>query len=401
MILSIVGYGLIVGALAAVAAWLVERAQVACGRPRKHAWTGGIVVSLLIPGLVMALREPGLGLVSSVVIDMQTQFQGAATATPAPAASPGGEASVSLNVLLAALWALISAVLVGVLFLSAWRLSRRARAWHQVLIDSQRVDVSPDIGPAVFGWHRARVVFPSWLIDAPEDVRRLTLAHEREHLVSRDPQMLWAATLVAALLPWNLPLLWMLRRLRFAVEVDCDTRVIRLGADPNEYGLALLYVSERQARAPITAIALIRRKSQLEQRIHFMFAAPRKYSALVAGLCAALAACCVVAAGQLEAPGLTTASALLNPRRYGAMRNADYARFRLSVFAREEASAIVPYLEWRAGLDEYDRPHIEEALEHYWRPRAATAPTQDDIAAHLAEQSRYLAALQRDRDTNR
>lgn len=104
-------------------------------------------------------------------------------------------------------------------------------------------------------------------------------------------------------------------------------------------------------------------------------------------------------AGGERFEGPRGASALLNPRRYGAMRNADYARFRLSVFAREEASAIVPHLEWRAGLDEYDRPHIEEALEHYWRPRAVTAPTQDDIAAHLADQARYLAALQRDRVT--
>ena len=90
------------------------------------------------------------------------------------------------------------------------------------------------------------------------------------------------------------------------------------------------------------------------------------------------------------------AGALLNPLRYGAMRNADYARYRLSVFAREEAGAIVPYLEWRAEIDDYDRPHIDAALA-YWRDRAANAPTQEAIAAHLAERARYLAALQRDR----
>ena len=37
-------------------------------------------------------------------------------------------------------------------------------------------------------------------------------------------------------------------------------------------------------------------------------------------------------------------SALLNPRRFGAMTFEDYARFRLSVFTREEAAAIVAYI---------------------------------------------------------
>jgi hypothetical protein len=91
------------------------------------------------------------------------------------------------------------------------------------------------------------------------------------------------------------------------------------------------------------------------------------------------------------------AGALLNPRRYGAMRNADYARYRLSVFAREEAAAIAQYLEWRASVDECDRPQIEAALAVYWRARALDAPTQEDLARHVAEQARYMAALSRDR----
>lgn len=91
------------------------------------------------------------------------------------------------------------------------------------------------------------------------------------------------------------------------------------------------------------------------------------------------------------------AGALVNPRLYGAMRSDDYARYRLSVFAREEAGAIVSYLEWRRDADPHGRPHIEHALEVYWRDRAARAPTQADLARHLAEQARYMAALERDR----
>jgi beta-lactamase regulating signal transducer with metallopeptidase domain len=316
MIIAVIGYGLMVSALAAFAAWLVERAQVAAGRPRKHAWMGGILAALLVPALVIGLREPGEGVVSMLVSAVQTQVQGAAT--PAvmalSAASPGGEANGgSLDDWLAALWALTSAVLVGAYAFSAWRLGRRARSWRSACVDSSPVSIAPDIGPAVFGWLRSRVVFPHWLIEAPVEVQRLALAHEREHLAARDPQVLTVAMLLGALLPWNLPLLWMLRRLRFAMEVDCDARVVRRGADPNDYGLALLYVSERQSRAPITAIALIERTSQLERRINFMFATPRKYSAVIAGVCFALAGSCLYAAATLDAPRLATAAPVLKP----------------------------------------------------------------------------------------
>jgi hypothetical protein len=104
-----------------------------------------------------------------------------------------------------------------------------------------------------------------------------------------------------------------------------------------------------------------------------------------------------LSAGGEQFAGRHGASALLNPRRYGAMRNADYAHYRLSVFAREEAVAIVRYLEWRASVDEIDRPQIEAALAVYWRGRVQDAPTQEDLARHVAEQARYLAALNRDR----
>ena len=40
---------------------------------------------------------------------------------------------------------------------------------------------------------------------------------------------------------------------------------------------------------------------------------------------------------------------MINPLRYGAMTSFDYARFRLSVFCREEAAAILAYLEFAHG----------------------------------------------------
>ena len=88
-------------------------------------------------------------------------------------------------------------------------------------------------------------------------------------------------------------------------------------------------------------------------------------------------------------------STFLNPRRYGAATFYDYAHYRLSVFTREEASAIVAYLTFRrdADLDGVDTARIEAALRLFWLERAQTAPVAESLKQHLAEQEAYLAAM--------
>jgi hypothetical protein len=307
MMLTIMLYGLIVGMLAAFGSWLIELAQIVFGKARRFAWMGGIAAALIVPALVVGLREPGSGITLPATGNLTlAAIAPAATgvATPANLLSLPPVTAWRIDGWLAGAWALTSFTLVATYGVSAWRLRRRARAWPDAHLDQSPVMVAPDVGPAVFGWASPRVVFPNWMIEAPAEVQRLALTHEREHLVARDPQVLTVATLLVALLPWNIPLRWMLRRLRFAMEVDCDARVVRKGADPEVYGLALLYVSERQSRSPLTAIALIERTSQLEKRINFMFHTPRKHRALVAGLCLALAGSCLYAATKLDAPSL-------------------------------------------------------------------------------------------------
>jgi hypothetical protein len=88
-------------------------------------------------------------------------------------------------------------------------------------------------------------------------------------------------------------------------------------------------------------------------------------------------------------------SALINPRRYGAMTSYDYARFRLSVFTRDEATAIVAYLEFKRDSDPdvIDRESIDAALDSFWLERARTAPRAESLEQHIAEQEEYLAAI--------
>ena len=92
-------------------------------------------------------------------------------------------------------------------------------------------------------------------------------------------------------------------------------------------------------------------------------------------------------------------SGFVNPRRYGAMTWHDYARSKLAVFTREEAGAIVAYLEWKREQDEpdIDRDEIDAALNGFWRLRAREAPTQAALHRHLTEEAEYMKSL----DSNR
>ena len=89
-------------------------------------------------------------------------------------------------------------------------------------------------------------------------------------------------------------------------------------------------------------------------------------------------------------------STLINPRRYGAATANDYARYRLSIFTREESDAIVAYLEYKRDYnpDSFDQPRIDAALELFWRERAHSAPSADMLRRHLADEKEYLEAIQ-------
>jgi hypothetical protein len=88
-------------------------------------------------------------------------------------------------------------------------------------------------------------------------------------------------------------------------------------------------------------------------------------------------------------------TSLVNPRRYGAMTPYDHARYRLSVFTREEAGAIAAYLKFKRDSDPdvIDADAIDAALDSFWLKRARTAPRAARLAQHLAEQEEYLAAM--------
>jgi hypothetical protein len=88
-------------------------------------------------------------------------------------------------------------------------------------------------------------------------------------------------------------------------------------------------------------------------------------------------------------------SALVNPIRYGAMTWHDHARHRLSIFTRDEAQAIVAYLEYKQLADEtgLEQSSINAALSGFWQERAAEAPTAAELLAHQENEARFMEAL--------
>jgi beta-lactamase regulating signal transducer with metallopeptidase domain len=318
MIATFMLHAVIVGAWCAAAAWAVEQGLAHGGAPRRMAWVLGMLASAVIP--LAALVANGDAQTATASLSM-SPVASARDLAPALFMSqvhlPAMPARPTLERVLALCWSGLSFTALLVYVAASWRLARRARGWSRYSPTRDDVLLADDIGPAVFGLLRPRVVLPRWLGTASGTTQDLVLAHERQHVAARDPQLLALALALVALMPWNLPLLWQLRRLRFALEVDCDTRVLNTDTDPAEYGEALLFVSQRDAPAPAGAIALVERASQLERRIEIMTAAAHRFRKSIALAAVVLGAACLFMATSITAPALAAIDAPLKPTPSG------------------------------------------------------------------------------------
>ena len=295
MITEIFGYAIAVALLVGLAAVSIERLLVELHRPRRFAWLGAFAVALASP--------PLLSLV--------------APATPSPLATAVREATaperlasyakIDWDTLL--LWLWISATIVlALLYVAAWlRLALQAKRWPRETSDTVSVVVADDVGPAVLGFLQPRIVLPRWLMDAPATVRSTVVAHELEHIAARDQAWIVAGQLLTILLPWNLPLWWFLRRLRAAIEIDCDARVLRRGTDPVQYADVLLAVGQQGPASAYVAVTLIEPVTQLERRIRIMLTRQQPRSARRAATAILVALAITACATSIEPPVIVAA----------------------------------------------------------------------------------------------
>jgi len=243
-------------------------------------------------------------------------------------------------------------------------------------LGNTEVYVAPTAGPAVFGWWHPQIVLPAWLAQAPSCQRELALAHEQAHLDARDPQLLAVAFGLLAVMPWNLPLWWQLHRLRCAIEVDCDQRVLRGGGDLVAYGETLIELSQHQFRQAGLMAAVSQPQSFLERRIRIMSSLPRRRSRTVAFVLAALALGVVAVAAELAPP---PAPAALSAQPALAARPAVPAVRAVPAGQAVPALPAIPALPALAALPA--RPGADAAHT----ADADDAPEADDVDAATQE----------------
>ena len=185
-----------------------------------------------------------------------------------PAASGGP----SLDVLVGLAWIVVSFAALAVGWSALARLRTDASGWHSAVVQGEDVLIAPDFGPAVVGVLRPRIVLPETLPDCSEAEIGMVLAHENEHIRTRDPLLLRLALFAAALMPWNLAFLWQMSRLRQAVEQDCDLRVVDAGVAPRSYGTLLLKMASRSTLQPrwMAAAALAENRSGVAERLRLL-----------------------------------------------------------------------------------------------------------------------------------
>jgi beta-lactamase regulating signal transducer with metallopeptidase domain len=302
MLLSWMAYSTLVGALAYAVAVALDRLAATVNTGRRWVWASAIVVVMVAP-VILATREPPAA--TPVVVSQSINGVAAVSAsTPATSVAPARASlpsALTADVLARDAWLAMSLIYFVWIARGAISVYRRSARWPSVERDGLRVLIAPDVGPAVVGMIRPRIVLPQWTLSLDPIAQRLVLRHEAEHLRAHDPQLLLAATFAAGVFPWN-PLLWALRaRLRLAIEIDCDRRVLCDDDQALEYGRLLLAVSARRTvRLPLAASLAERRP--LERRIKAMTALPPRHPRLLSAACIAIALMVTTAAVRAPHP---------------------------------------------------------------------------------------------------
>jgi bla regulator protein BlaR1 len=311
-------YFLVVATLLSAAALAAERVIRLSRGASRWIWATAMLASILIPCAVsyVSIQLPGASAtpaapvtVHAVALRETTSLHLPVWEGPLRSAAP--EVTRRVDSLLRGGWMLLSGVLLAALAINGLTLAARKRGWTPATIAGIAVNVAPDLGPAVVGLLRPRIVVPRWLLSAPGSQQQWVIEHEQAHLEAGDPMLLAVAVALVVLLPWNLALWWQLHRLRHAIEVDCDSRVLRGRRSDaeaaEEYGMTLIEVGRRRSRTFGAVAAMSEPRSLLERRIRLMISRPGKWLKLSAIPLLGLALGLTAVAAQITPPGTPAA----------------------------------------------------------------------------------------------
>jgi TonB family protein len=331
--------------LAGGAALAAERVQRARGRATRGVWAFALAAAVLWPLLVPMARTvlfapaqvvgtvvmaPGVSGVPfesaepsvpwwSVASRGVFELRDVAFAMAARLVEPFG---LTLGASLLLLWG-VASLLLGVQLVRSMRRVRAITASATPMrVDGTPVLLSAAFGPATVGWRAPQVVVPSWVLSLEAPLRALVLQHEREHCRAGDPRVVAAAAFAVALVPWNAGVWWIARRLRLAIELDCDARTLAAARGSAgdalrdaraTYGKLLLFMTHHQSAlaSPLRlASSLASSRSHLHTRIMAMQQLVDVTTSRVARrqrvLFGAVAVAAIVAACSTDIPGSVT-----------------------------------------------------------------------------------------------
>lgn len=382
MILTWCLYAVVVALLATAAAAAAERCLRLVDRPARWAWLAAMALSVGLPlGYVIVVSGGGPPPQPVVPADLPVIELRGLTLPAAPASpSPG-----PLELFAAAmpwLWAGASLLLAVWLVRSKLRLRESEAGWRPAstaFAAEGPVYRTETFGPAVVGFARPRIVLPDWVAQMGAERRELVMLHEQEHLRCRDPILVLAGWIFLVAVPWLFPLWWQFRRLRMAIEKDCDRRVVDRTGDARRYGRLLLEAEELAgglAQPLVTSGG-----SFLGDRIRSLVEEAPPYRGLRAAGAAVGMAAALLVVGMVPPPGM--AEAMAGPE------------------AAERA------LYFRGPVDEFPTPVDEERLAMRARDAfrasglpAAAADTMNvrvHVAADGTVDGAYLAEYYSDR----
>jgi bla regulator protein BlaR1 len=304
MIASWMLYMIAASLLVTIAAFAIDRGATAMRVPTRFVWVAAMLLSVSGPiaAFVLAAQPQRSSTTNPRAVTVAVS-EGITTA--GASVTRAGETTLNIPVDRALLvaWALLSAILLMRLVQSVRSIDARERTWRTSWVDGVRVRVSSDIGPAVVGIGSLEIVLPTWALELDKELRHFVLLHEDEHRVARDPHLLLLAAALVIVMPWNLALLWQAKRLRLAIELDCDARVLRTHPDHERYGLLLLALAQRsRTRVPLVAAAMSEPALDLSRRIAAMSSHMGRVSRLRLAAYALTASVAIAAACAIDSP---------------------------------------------------------------------------------------------------
>lgn len=262
-----------VGLCLGLAGTFIERILPA-GAPRRWVWCLIIPVSFVLPGAYRFHHALPVGASQGAVVAVQNADDARPLAATLLGSQVWGQME-SHNADVARMWNLASLVLLLWATANALRVAlainaarrKRASEGRPAVVDGISVVVTDEIGPATVGFWHSQVLVPRWVLALSPSQRQYVLRHEDEHRARYDAQLLFMASLLLILVPWNLAMWWQLRRLYLAVEIDCDNRVVDKLGNANAYGELLLKVAQAASRGPRLQPALLGGTGSLERRL--------------------------------------------------------------------------------------------------------------------------------------